>query len=110
MTRLDRGRAGTMADDSKRHGNTDLFATVNVGTGEIVYGLRKGNTATDALASFIFIDLHVPWHLAIQSCSTTLLTRTPRLPTGSTARCESAGPSVLVRRLSSSAASSVFSW
>jgi transposase len=39
------GRAGTMTHDYKRHGTVDLFAALNVGTGEVITGTRKRHTA-----------------------------------------------------------------
>jgi transposase/transposase-like protein len=57
---LKRGRAGTMTHDYKRHGTTDLFAAMNVATGEVLYDTRKTHTAKDVLAFFKLIDLHVP--------------------------------------------------
>jgi transposase/transposase-like protein len=57
---LKRGRAGTMTHDYKRHGTTDLFAAMNVATGEVLYDTRKSHTAKDVLVFFKLIDLHVP--------------------------------------------------
>jgi transposase len=57
---IKRGRAGTMTHDYKRHGTTDLFAALNVATGEVLYDTRKQHTAKDVLAFFKLIDLHVP--------------------------------------------------
>ena len=37
------GRAGTMTHDYKRHGTIDLFAAMNVGTGQVHTHLRKGH-------------------------------------------------------------------
>jgi transposase len=59
------GRAGTMTHDYKRHGTTDLFAALNVATGEVLYDTRKQHTAKDVLAFFKVIDLHVPRDLEI---------------------------------------------
>ena len=59
------GRAGTMTHDYKRHGTTDLFAAMNVGTGEVIYDTKKRHTANDVLSFFKFIDLHVPAHLDV---------------------------------------------
>jgi len=53
------GRAGTRTHDYKRHGTTDLFAAMNVATGEVLYDTRKRHTATDVLRFFKLIDLHV---------------------------------------------------
>src|SRR6478609_1171469 len=41
------GRGGTMTHDYKRHGTIDLFAAMNVGTGEVHTHLRKGHAGTD---------------------------------------------------------------
>jgi transposase len=57
---MKKGRAGTMTHDYKRHGTTDLFAAMNVATGEILYDTRKSHTAKDVLSFFKLIDLHVP--------------------------------------------------
>jgi transposase len=59
------GRAGTMTHDYKRNGTTDLFAALNVATGQILYDTRKSHTAKDVLAFFKLIDLHVPKGLEI---------------------------------------------
>jgi transposase len=54
------GRAGTMTHDYKRNGTTDLFAALNVGTGEVLHRCRPGHAAADVLAFFKWIDAHVP--------------------------------------------------
>lgn len=54
------GRAGTMTHDYRRHGTVDLFAALNVATGEVLYDTRKRHTGADVLAFFKLIDLHVP--------------------------------------------------
>jgi len=59
------GRGGTMTHDYKRHGTTDLFAAMNVATGEVLYDTKKRHTAVDVLAFFKLIDLHVPKDLEI---------------------------------------------
>jgi transposase/transposase-like protein len=59
------GRAGTMTHDYKRNGTTDLFAAMNVATGEVLYDTRPSHKATDVLAFFKLIDLHVPRHLDV---------------------------------------------
>ncbi len=59
------GRAGTMTHDYKRNGTTDLFAALNVATGEVLYDCRKRHTGRDVLAFFKLIDLHVPRDLAV---------------------------------------------
>jgi transposase len=59
------GRAGTMTHDYKRHGTVDLFAALNIATGEVLYDTRKRHTGADVLAFFKLIDLHVPRHLEV---------------------------------------------
>ncbi len=59
------GRAGTMTHDYKRNGTTDLFAALNVGTGEVLYDCRKSHTSRDVLAFFKLMDLHVERDLDI---------------------------------------------
>jgi len=53
------GRAGTMTHDYKRHGTVDLFAALNVATGEVVSDYRKRHTGADVLAFFKKLDRHV---------------------------------------------------
>lgn len=59
------GRARTMTHDYKRNGTTDLFAALNVGTGEVIHQTRSSHTAKDVLAFFKWIDLHTPRDLEI---------------------------------------------
>jgi transposase len=59
------GRAGTVTHDHKRHATTDVFAALNVVTGEVLYDCRKSHKGTDVLAFFKLIDLHVPRHLEV---------------------------------------------
>jgi transposase len=59
------GRAGTLTHDYRRHGTTNLFAAMNVATGEVLYDTKKRHTAADVLSFFKFIDLHVPSHLDV---------------------------------------------
>lgn len=59
------GRAKTMTHDYKRNGTIDLFAALNVGTGEVLHRTRKRHTANDVLAFFKWIDLHVPRDLEV---------------------------------------------
>jgi transposase len=56
---MKRGRAGTMTHDYKRNGTVDLFAALNVGTGEVIHACRKRHTAADVLAFFKLIDANV---------------------------------------------------
>ena len=48
-----------MTHDYKRNGTTDLFAAMNVGTGEVLLRPARSHKATDVLAFFKLIDLHV---------------------------------------------------
>jgi hypothetical protein len=41
------GRAGTMTHDYKRNGTLDLFAALNVGSGEVLYDTRRSHTGRD---------------------------------------------------------------
>ena len=59
------GRAGTMTHDYKRNGTVDLFAALNVGTGEVIATTRKSHTAKDVLAFFKLVDLDVPRDLEV---------------------------------------------
>ena len=43
----------------------DLFAALNVATGEVLYDCRRHHTGKDVLAFFKLIDLHVPRDLAV---------------------------------------------
>ena len=59
------GRNRTMTHDYKRNGTTDLFAAMNVANGEVLYDTRPSHKATDVLAFFKHIDLHVPRELDV---------------------------------------------
>ena len=59
------GRAGTMTHDYKRNGTTDLFAALNVATGQVLTDCRSTHTAADVLRFFKLIDLNVAKHLDI---------------------------------------------
>ena len=59
------GRAGTMTHDYKRNGTTDLFAALNVATGEVIYDTKPRHSAKEVLGFFKLIDLHVPRHLDV---------------------------------------------
>jgi transposase len=62
---LKRGRAATMTHDYKRHGTIDLFAAMNIGTGQVLTHLRKGHAGTDVLAFFKQIDATVARELDV---------------------------------------------
>jgi transposase len=59
------GRAGTMTHDYKRNGTIDLFAAVNIATGEVLTDLRKRHTGADVLRFFKQIDAAVPRRLGV---------------------------------------------
>ncbi len=59
------GRAGTMTHDYKRNGTIDLFAAMNVGTGEVLTNLTKGHSGAEVLKFFKQIDAAVPRGLAV---------------------------------------------
>ena len=59
------GRARTMTHDYRRHGTVDLFAAMNVATGEVLTQTRKKHTGDDVLAFFRWIDLHTPRPLEV---------------------------------------------
>jgi transposase len=54
------GRAGTMTQDYKRNGTTDLFAAMNIATGQVLTHTQKGHTSKDVLRFFKQIDATVP--------------------------------------------------
>lgn len=56
---MKRGRGATMTFDYKRHGTTDLFAALNIATGEVIYDTKKRHRAREVLAFFKFIDAQV---------------------------------------------------
>ena len=62
---MTRGRAQTMTHDDKRHGTTDLFAALNVGTGAVTYDFRQRHTGKDVLRFFKKIDRSVPRELEV---------------------------------------------
>jgi len=59
------GRAGTMTHDYRRHGTVDLFAALNVTTGEVLTDYRTRHTAEDVLRFFKRIDASVERRLEI---------------------------------------------
>ena len=62
---MKRGRAGTMTHDCKRNGTIDLFAAMNLATGEVLTDLQKRHAAADVLRFFKQIDAAVPRGLAV---------------------------------------------
>lgn len=59
------GRGRTMTHDYKRNGTTNLFAALNVATGEVITECRDRHAAVDVLAFFKRIDRSVPRRLDI---------------------------------------------
>jgi transposase len=59
------GRAGTLTHDYKRNGTIDLFAAMNIATGEVLTGLQNRHAAVDVLRFFKQIDASVPRELDI---------------------------------------------
>jgi transposase len=59
------GRAGTMTHDYKRNGTVDLFAALNIATGEVITDYRKRHAGVDVLAFFKKIDREVPRRLDV---------------------------------------------
>ncbi len=62
---MTKGRASTWTHDYKRHGTLDLFAAMNLQTGEILHDTRPRHAGADVLTFFRWIDLHVPRHLDV---------------------------------------------
>ena len=81
-----------MTHDYKRHGTIDLFAALNVATGEVLYDCRKRHTGKDVLAFFRLIDLHVPRDLEVHVVLDNLSAHMgPEAPAGSTIPAGPAG-------------------
>src|SRR4051794_17835126 len=59
------GRGRTMTHDYRRHGTVDLFAALNIATGEILHDTRNSHAGADVLAFFKTIDRNVPGDMAI---------------------------------------------
>ena len=53
------GRNKTMTHDYKRNGTVDLFAAMNLGTGEVLHDTRSRHAGADVLAFFKTIDRNV---------------------------------------------------
>ena len=58
------GRAHTVTHGYRRDGATDLFAALEVATGEVLHQTRR-HTGRDVLAFFKWIDLHTPRELDV---------------------------------------------
>ena len=57
---MKKGRGQTMTHDYKRHGTTDLFAALNLATGEVHTDFRRSHAGADVLAFLKQIDKLVP--------------------------------------------------
>jgi transposase len=56
---MKKGRAGTMTHDYKRNGTTDLFAAMDIATGQVLTHCRQSHNHKDFLFFLKLIDLHV---------------------------------------------------
>src|SRR2546421_3509966 len=59
------GRAGTMTHDYKRNGTVDLFAAMNLTTGQVLTEFRKTHKGADVLRFFKQMDAAVPRGLSV---------------------------------------------
>ena len=59
------GRAGTMTHDYKRNGTIDLFAAMDLTTGQVLTEFRKTHKGADVLRFFKQIDAAVPRGLSV---------------------------------------------
>src|SRR2546421_1530631 len=59
------GRAGTMTHDYKRNGTVDLFAAMNLATGQVLTDFRKTHKGGDVLRFFKQIDAAAPRGLSV---------------------------------------------
>jgi len=62
---MKKGRAGTMTHDYKGNGTINLFAAMNIATGQVITDLRKGHAGSDVLRFFKQIDATVDRGLAV---------------------------------------------
>jgi transposase len=94
------GRAGTMTHDYKRNGTIDVFAAMNLATGEVLTDFQKGHAATDVLRFFKQIDAAVPRGLAVHVVLDNLSAHSApqRSPNGSPTRTAAAGTCTSPRR------------
>src|SRR5438552_18926786 len=59
------GRAGTMTHDYKRNGTIDLFAAMDLTTGQVLTEFRKTHKGADVLRFFKQMDAAVPRGLSV---------------------------------------------
>jgi transposase len=62
---MKKGRGATMTHDYKRHGTTDLFAAMNVATGQVLYDTKARHSSKEVLDFFKYLDRHVAKNLEI---------------------------------------------
>jgi hypothetical protein len=62
---MKKGRGSTMTHDYKRYGTTDLFAAMNVATGEVIHDTKARHSSKEVLAFFKSIDAQVKRSLEI---------------------------------------------
>jgi transposase len=62
---MKKGRGSTMTHDYKRNGTTDLFAAMNVATGEVLHDTKSRHSSKEVLVFFKSIDAHVDRSLEI---------------------------------------------
>jgi transposase len=62
---MKKGRGSTMTHDYRRHGTTDLFAAMNVATGEVIHDTKARHSSKEVLAFFKSIDAQVKRSLAV---------------------------------------------
>ncbi len=62
---MKKGRGATTTHDYKRHGTTDLFAAMNVATGEVLHDTTARHSSKEVLDFFKYIDQHVAKNLDI---------------------------------------------
>ena len=62
---MKKGRGATMTHDYKRNGTTDLFAAMNVATGEVLYDTKARHSSKEVLDFFKFIDASVSKELDV---------------------------------------------
>ena len=87
------GRGGTMTHDYKRHGTTDLFAAMNIATGEVLYDTKKApqRHRRAGLLQNDSTSTSPPTSTSTWSSTTSRPTRRHRLPSGWPTPSEPAG-------------------
>jgi transposase len=74
---MKRGRGATLTHDYKRHGTTDLFAAMNVGTGEVLFDAKKSHNLSahkaPPVAKWLADPKRARWHLHFTPTSSSWL-------------------------------------